>query len=209
MTQEKTIAELISDLNNVADDIRNQPLDIKKSNIPFALELAIPGIANTKALSTLFSGNLDTVLDGIFKAISNGDIEKAVSAMENIKEILNHAGVGEGYFKGPVSKTVINTIIDSTSDFKYNSIKSNISSSLTSLKKINYIIKQLEKKTGSFSDKETREKYKDTVYALKRALKIAIKIYRNRNLVNQRVVRGLKNIVTEDIDIGSIEPIIE
>ena len=209
MAQEKSISDLITELNDTAENIRKQPLSVKNNNIPAVLDLAIPGISNISAIKTLFSGNVDDVLSGIFKAISSGDIEKAVLAIEHIKEILNHAGIGEGYFKGPVSKTVINTIIDSTSDFKYNSIKSNISTSLTSLKKISYIIKKLEKKTDSFSDKDTKQKYKDSVYALKRALKIAIKIYKNRKIVNQRVINGLKNIVTEDVDVLSVTPIIE
>lgn len=207
MTSEKSIEALLKELNAVADDLRSQPIECDKNNIPSALEIVIPGISNIKSLTTLFSSSVDDVLSGAFKAISNGDIDKAVSSLEHMSEILNKVGIGEGCFKGPVSKTIINTIIDSTNDFKYHQIKSHISDSLTSLKKINYILKQLKKKTNDFADKETREKYKDSVYALKKAVRIAIKIYKNRNLVNKRVLRGLKNIITEDVDLGVVEPI--
>ena len=102
--------------------------------------------------------------------------EKVLNAMDKLVALMNKIGIGKGSFSGPISKTVINTIIDSVKSPRYHMIKSNISDSLTTYKRMNYVLKELKKKTNSFANKEEREKYKDAVYALKRALKITINL---------------------------------
>ena len=98
-----------------------------------------------------------------------------------------------------MSKTVINTVINTVQSPEYKKIKSSLFKSLTTLKKMNYIIKKLKQQAKKFPDKETKKKYLDSVYALKRALKIAIKVYENRKLINDRFKKGLMNIVKEDV----------
>lgn len=204
---DESIEDLIREINTTVDDIRSQPLP-EKSTVGSTLDLLIAGIPDIGALTTLFSAKLDDIMGTIFKYIENGDIDKAIQAMNKLVDLLGKIGIGKGSFNGPVSKTVINTIIDSIKSPKYAMIKSNISKSLTTYKRMNYVLKELKRKTKSFSNKEQRRKYKEAVYALKRALKICIKIYKNRKLVSSRVIKGLKNIVTEDvIIIERVQPI--
>ncbi len=204
---DESIEDLIREINTTVDDIRSQPLP-EKSTVGSTLDLLIAGIPDIGALTTLFSAKLDDIMGTIFKYIENGDIDKAIQAMNKLVDLLGKIGIGKGTFKGPISKTVITTIIDSVKSPKYAMIKSNISKSLTTYKRMNYVLKELKRKTKTFSDRAQRKKYKDAVYALKRALKICIKIYKNRKLVSSRVIKGLKNIVTEDvIVIERVQPI--
>ena len=197
---DESVEDLIRELNNTVEEIRSQPLP-EKSTVGSTLDLMIAGIPDIGALTTLFSTKLDDIMSAIFKCIENGDIDKAIQSINKLVDLLGKIGIGKGSFSGPISKTVVNTVIDAIRSPKYSMIKSNISKSLTTYKRMNYVLKELKRKTKTFATREERKKYKDAIFALKRALKITIKIYKNRKLVSDRVIRGLKNIVNEDIDI--------
>lgn len=203
---DESIEDLIRELNNTVDDIRSQPIP-EKSTIGSTLDLLIDGIPDVGALTTLFSSKLDDIMHTIFRYLESGDVEKAITAINRLVELLGKIGIGRGSFSGPISKTVINTIIDTVRSPKYSIIKSSISKSLTTYKRMNYILKELKKKTKTFATRDERIKYKDAIYALKRALKICIKIYKNRKLITNRLIRGLKNIVNEDVNVIVIEKV--
>lgn len=189
----KKINELLDDVNGSIDEMRSKKIEVKDSELPSNLSLMIPGLSSSRAIDFLFSGNVDVLLDKLFNMVASGDIEKILQNEEKMKEVFQAFGFGEGSFEGPVSKSVIRSIQASTESAKFNKMKSN-------LRKAQLVIKNLERQARFLKDKEQRKKYEEAIYAIKKVLKIAAKIYKNRNLINKKVKRGLSNIVNEDID---------
>ena len=66
------------------------------------------------------------------------------------------------------------------------------------------VIKDLRYERKFIKDKETKKKYDDAVYAIYQGLKIINKIYKNRKMVNERLLKGVKNIVNESEELPII-----
>jgi fructose-1,6-bisphosphatase len=66
------------------------------------------------------------------------------------------------------------------------------------------VLKDLRYERKFIKDKETKKKYDDAVYAVYQGLKIINKIYKNRKMVNERLLKGVKNIVNESEELPII-----
>lgn len=148
-------------------------------------------------MESLFSPAIDKLLSKMFELIVNGDYESILTYEGQIKRISN-AIFGEGSFQGPVSTRVLSNLQNTMGSYKYNTMKSCLGKTMTNLKKVRLIMKNLKKGEKGINDKEELQKYRDAIYAIKQVLKMAEKVYRNRKLVNQKVYRGIKNIIHEE-----------
>lgn len=197
MDDNKSLVELIDSINNSIEDIQKHPAKIDK--LPSNLEIMVKGVTNSKAIDFLFSNNIDNILNILFKAIENGNIEEIFNNEDKIKKLTDNI-FGNGSFEGPISRTVLNSIQSSLQSKKYNEMKSNLGKVVTVLKKKNLIIKNLKNAGKNFkNNKELMKKYNDTIYAIKRVLKLAEKVYLARKQINDNVFKGLNNIVHEEI----------
>ena len=198
MEQEQTLNELITSLNSSIEDIRQHPTKVDR--IPSNFEIMVRGISSSSALDMLFSPKIDDLLNNLFKQIETGNFDKILSNQDSIEKLMNSL-FGEGSFKGPVSQSVLNSISATVQSRRYQEMKSNLGKSMVALKKVNLVLKNLQKNKKQFKDKpEEYKKYKDAVYAIKQVLKFAARIYRNRKIINKKVFDGLNNIVHENFD---------
>lgn len=198
MEQEQTLNELITSLNSSIEDIRQHPTKVDR--IPSNFEIMVRGISSPSALDMLFSPKIDDLLNNLFKQIETGNFDKILSNQDSIEQLMNSL-FGEGSFKGPVSQSVLNSISATVQSRRYQEMKSNLGKSMVALKKVNLVLKNLQKNKKQFKDKpEEYKKYKDAVYAIKQVLKFAARIYRNRKIINKKVFDGLNNIVHENFD---------
>ena len=198
MEQEQTLNELITSLNSSIEDIRQHPTKVDR--IPSNFEIMVRGISSPSALDMLFSPKIDDLLNNLFKQIETGNFDKILSNQDSIEQLMNSL-FGEGSFKGPVSQSVLNSISATVQSRRYQEMKSNLGKSIVALKKVNLVLKNLQKNKKQFKDKpEEYKKYKDAVYAIKQVLKFAARIYRNRKIINKKVFDGLNNIVHENFD---------
>lgn len=196
---EETLNQLLDSLNNSMEEIRKHPT--KTTELPSNFEIAVRGISNSKALDLLFSTKIDKLISGLFNQIENGDFDKLLSNTEAAEKFAETI-FGNGSFKGPVSQTVLDSLQSTVQSYKYQTMKSNLGKTMTTLKKINLILKNLQKAGKKFdSNSEEYEKYKNAVYAIKRVIKFAARIYRNRKIINQKVWKGLNGIVYEEFEI--------
>lgn len=201
---DKTIKELIDSLNNSIQDIREHPTKVDR--IPSNFEIMVQGVMDANGLDMLFSPKVDNLLNSLFKAIENGNFEKILSNKDLIQNMLDDI-FGKGSFQGPISNSVINNIQATVQSQKYQTMKSNINSAVTVLKKKNLILKNLKKGKANFKfNPDLYKKYDEAVYAIKQVIKFAERIYRNRRIVNRKVFNGLNNIVHESFEID--EPLI-
>lgn len=198
MEQEQTLNELITSLNSSIEDIRQHPTKVDR--IPSNFEIMVRGISSPSALDMLFSPKIDDLLNNLFKQIETGNFDKILSNQDSIEKLMNSL-FGEGSFKGPVSQSVLNSISATVQSRRYQEMRSNLGKSIVALKKVNLVLKNLQKNKKQFKDKpEEYKKYKDAVYAIKQVLKFAARIYRNRKIINKKVFDGLNNIVHENFD---------
>lgn len=198
MEQEQTLNELITSLNSSIEDIRQHPTKVDR--IPSNFEIMVRGISSPSALDMLFSPKIDDLLNNLFKQIETGNFDKILSNQDSIEKLMNSL-FGEGSFKGPVSQSVLNSISATVQSRRYQEMKSNLGKSIVTLKKVNLVLKNLQKNKKQFKDKpEEYKKYKEAVYAIKQVLKFAARIYRNRKIINKKVFDGLNNIVHENFD---------
>lgn len=198
MEQEQTLNELITSLNSSIEDIRQHPTKVDR--IPSNFEIMVRGISSSSALDMLFSPKIDDLLNNLFKQIETGNFDKILSNQDSIEQLMTSL-FGEGSFKGPVSQSVLNSISATVQSRRYQEMRSNLGKSIVALKKVNLVLKNLQKNKKQFKDKpEEYKKYKDAVYAIKQVLKFAARIYRNRKIINKKVFDGLNNIVHENFD---------
>lgn len=201
---DETIAELIDSLNNSIENIRANPTRIDR--MPSNLEIIARGVSDSKAIDFLFSPKMDGIIDGLFEKIQSGDFIDILNNKERLQKIVNTL-FGEGSFQGPISTAVLNNIQNSMTSYKYQTMKSHLGKTIAAMKKKNLLIKNLRKGSTQFKNNpEELKKYKDAVYAIKQALKFAEIIYKNRKIINDKVRRGLDNIVHEGFEID--EPLV-
>jgi hypothetical protein len=190
----KELERIVGEVNDSIDDLRAKKIEVKQSDLPSNLKIMLSGVSDSRAIDFLFSNNIDKLLEKLFELFMSGDITKILNNEEKMKEIFKELGFGEGSFEGPVSKTVIGTIQDSVNSPKYIKMKNYMFKAL-------YVVRNLEKQSKRFVNPEKRKKYDEAVRAIKQILRFAAKIYRNRKIVTDRVVKGLENVVKEDFSL--------
>lgn len=200
MLDEEFLFEETGDINDMIlafsaelDDLAKNappPKEYKSAMTP----IVISGIKDNDALSFLFSPTTESIMEKLLDNILSGDFESLLKNVDISKKMFDTAGVGSGLFKGVVGTTIINNIKDTMNEEKFKKMKNKFF-------KIRLVLKNLEKQKKLINDPVTKQKYEDAVYAIKQAVKMIIKIYRNRKLINSRVLTGLKNIVVESEEI--------
>jgi len=189
---DKDLESIIDGLNTSIEDMRNKKIEVKKEELPSNLNLMLSGVSNSSALNFLFSNNIDKIIEKLFNIISTGNLSKLADSEDKIKDLLKELGFGEGSFEGPVSKTIISSVKATIDSTNYNKIKDNV-------KRAFYIYKNLKKERDKIDDKEIRKKYEEALYSIKKIMHFAYIVYKNRKIVNNRVINGLKNIVNESV----------
>lgn len=194
MQDNDLLVKYLEDLNNSIEELQKQKNDsIDEKDIPSNFKIIMSGVSDSKALDFLFSSGLDKIVDKLFELITVGNFENLNNSLDQVNEIFEKLGLGEGSFEGPVSKTLVTNIQRSISSINFNKTKSNI-------KKCLLVIKNLKQQSKIIDDKEIKKKYLESVYALKRVLKLVAKIYKARKLIDEKVKRGLKNIIKEQLN---------
>lgn len=188
----KDIDSIIDGLNNSIEEMRNKKIVVKKEELPSNLNLMLTGVTNSSAINFLFSHNIDKIIEKLFNLISSGNLSQVVDSEDKIKDLLKELGFGEGSFEGPVSKTIISSVKSSIESINYSKVKDNV-------KRVLYIYHNLEKEKNKMKDKETKKKYEEALYAIKKVMHFAYIVYKNRKIINNRVINGLKNIVNESV----------
>ena len=200
----RTITELIDSLNNSIKDIHDHPT--KTDKLPSNFEILVRGVTDSKAIDFLFSSGIDRLIENLFKKIESGDFSAIIENKDMLQDIMDSV-FGEGSFKGPISQAVLNNIQASVQSRRYAEMKSFLGKTVTTLKKVQLIMKNLEKgKKGFERNSEEYKKYSEAVYAIKQVLRFAMRVYKNRSLINKKVFDGLNNIVHEDFEYD--EPLI-
>lgn len=196
---DKTLSELLDSLNNSMEEIRKHPTTTDK--LPSNFEIMVRGVSDSKAIDALFSPKMDNVINSLFSQIESGNFDKIISNEKAIESLANSI-FGEGSFQGPVSQTVLDSLQATLQSYKYQTMKSHLGKTMATIKKLNLLMKNL-KNAGRRFDKKSDDykKYKEAVYAIKKVLKFAARVYRNRKIINNKVWKGLNNIVYEEIDI--------
>lgn len=195
-SRNKTITELIDSLNKSINDIREHPTQVDR--IPSNFEILVRGVSDSNSLDFLFSSGLDRIIENLFKKIETGDFSDILDNKDNMQSILD-AIFGKNSFKGPISKAVLNNIQASVQSRKFVEMRSHLHKSLVVVKRINLVMKNLERGKDAFKkDPEAYKKYSDAVYAIKQVVEFASRIYKNRSLINKKVFDGLNNIVNEN-----------
>lgn len=201
-TNIKELEKILAEINSDAEEMRNKKIEVKDSDLPSNLKIMLSGVEDNKALQFLFSNNIDKLIDQMLMLVATGNIEKLLGNEDAINSFFKNLGFGEGSFSGNVSKMVMKSMQNSVNSAKFAKTNSN-------LKKALLIMKNLERAKKGFTDKKQIKKYEDAIYAIKKVFRIVAKIYKNRKLVNNRVLRGLSNVVNEsDEEIVHLEKII-
>ena len=194
MQDNDLLVKYLEDLNNSIEELQKQKNDsIDEKDIPSNFKIIMSGVSDSKALDFLFSSGLDKIVDKLFELITVGNFENLNNSLDQVNKIFEKLGLGEGSFEGPVSKTLVANIQRSISSINFNKTKSNI-------RKCLLVIKNLKQQSKVIDDKEIKKKYLESVYALKRVLKLVAKIYKARKLIDEKVKRGLKNIIKEQLN---------
>jgi hypothetical protein len=192
-TDLKELERMISGVNNDIDELRSKKITVKDSELPSNLKIMLSGISDSKAIEFLFSNNIDKMLEKLFSLFLSGDMNTILDNKEKIKEIFSDLGFGEGSFEGPVSKRVIMSINASINSGNFSKLENNMMKAL-------FVVKNLERESKNIKGKREKQKYDEAVSAVKQLLRFVSKIYQNRKLVNNKVLRGLSHIVKEDTD---------
>jgi hypothetical protein len=127
----------------------------------------------------------------IFDTIGSGNFDRlSKDIIPKVQKLFSVNDVGTGMFKGEIGTKVINNIRDSFDSQRFKTAKSK-------LKRVMIVLGNLKKQGKTIKDPEMKKKYNDAVYAVYQGLKIINKIYKNRKMINDRLLVGVKNIVNE------------
>ena len=194
MEQEKTLKELF---DSILDSIeKDSDQSYSMDNLPTDLEIMAMGL-DAAGIKTLFSEKVDKIIFALFHYIDIGNFDKILENSGKLEEILNLI-FGEGSFQGPISQAVLGNIRASMESYKYAKLRSMLGKTATKLKKIRFVVKNLESgKKNYLKNSEEYKKYVESVYAIKQVLKFVAKIYSGRKYINSQVISGVNHIVHE------------
>lgn len=194
MNNLQNLEDILIDLNKNMDEIENSDIYKFDSNdLPLGLRIGISGISSQSALNFLFSEDLNKLLDRFIDMIENGEIEKFLTDEDKLRRMFNSFGFGEGKFQGELSNMLISNIKKTVSSNKFKKTK-------LGMAKLIKLTRSLKKQSKTITDPEKRKKFDDMIYAVTQMVKIIHNVWTNRKMVNDRVVKGLKNFITEDSD---------
>lgn len=190
----QNLEDILVDLNKNMDEIENSDIYKFDSNdLPLGLRIGMSGISSQSALNFLFSEDLNKLLDRFIDMIENGEIEKFLTDEDKLRRMFNSFGFGEGKFQGELSNMLVSNIKKTVSSNKFKKTK-------LGMAKLIKLTRSLKKQSKTITDPEKRKKFDDMIYAVTQMVKIIHNVWTNRKMVNDRVVKGLKNFITEDSD---------
>lgn len=192
---EKTVSELIDELNSSITYMDDHQIK-SDDKLPSNFEILMSGINGQAGMTSLFSPNIDKLISKLFELIINGDYATIMQYQDEIRSISDFI-FGKGSFQGPISTTILNSLQNTMTSYKYNNTKAYLGKTLGTYKKIRLIQKNL-KKDGKNLSKQDQEKYREALYAIKQILKFASAVYKQRKLVNRKVYNGVHNIIHEE-----------
>ena len=172
----------LQDLSKSSSEYNNvslQPVDLK-----------IDGADSIKTMSFLFSPSVDKMVDALLDVCINGKFDVALEKLNQFVKMFDSMGVGQGFFNGQVGSHIIAVIKSSVNSVKFQKTSSKI-------KKTLIVLKNLKRQAKRFNDLEVRQKYQDAIYAISSVIQVIASLYRQRNKINSRVLKGLNNVVFE------------
>lgn len=146
---------------------------------------------DSRALQFIFDTKLDKLIDNLLNKVMIGDYSDIERYAQVIKKVFEMAGIGEGAFEGPVSQALMQNITNSLNSIDFTVTKNKIRKCIILLRNLKYQSKFIK-------DKDVKRKYLEAVHALKQTLKFVAKVYKDRRIITNRVVTGLKYAVQED-----------
>lgn len=206
----EVLSKYLNDINSSIEDMRKNPVKVP-DRVPGNLEILLSGVSKNDSgiISYIFSSGLDKKIEQMLDAICNGRLEEVQPVLDGIR-LASDAIFGDKSFRGEISTTVLNTIQNSMNSTRFIQAKSIFGKVGVLSKRLSLILRNLEAEKSRFKDnKEKLKKYKETIYALKSVLKFASRVYRNRALINDKVVRGLKNVIYENEETLVLERLVD
>lgn len=193
MDKTRSIEEYLDSINSSIESIRNTKQDISEIEVPSDFKIQMMGVKNSKALDFIFDMKLDKTIDNFMNKFMSGDFADIEKGMVTIKKVFELMGLGQGAFEGPVSKTLMQNMMNSMNTIKFAKTKNMLGKCLV-------IVKNLKKQAKDIDNPKIREKYKEAIRALKELLRFISKIYLNRKILSKRVITGLKMVVQESAE---------
>ena len=195
------LERIVCGLDNSMNDYEQSANDFEQTlSTPKPLKLNIEGISTPSALAFLFSPKVDEMVNAIVDIFMSGNYNGTLEKVKALTAMFERMGIGKGVFNGPVGTTIISTIENTTKKFKSMKSTNKLKNLLTALKNKNALFKNLKDAGTKLLDPEVRRKYEETVLALESLCKMLIGIYQNRKYINDKVIKGLHNIMTEEED---------
>jgi len=195
------LERIVCGLDNSMNDYEQSANDYEQTlSTPKPLKLNIEGISTSSALAFLFSPKVDEMVNAIVDIFMSGNYNGTLEKVKVLTAMFERMGIGKGVFNGPVGTTIINTIENTTKKFKSMKSTNKLKNLLTALKNKNALFKNLKDAGTKLLDPELRRKYEEAVLALESLCKMLIGIYQNRKYINDKVIKGLHNIMTEEED---------
>ena len=188
--------DYIDSINYSIESIRKNKDELLKAadDLPSDFKIMMSMNDNAKdsrALQFIFDTKLDRVIDNLLNKVMIGDYSDIEMYANMIKKVFDTMGIGEGAFEGPVSQALMRNITNSLNSIDFSVTKSKI-------KKCMILIRNLKYQSKFIKDKEVKRKYLEAVHALKQTLKFIAKVYKDRRIITNRVMTGLKYAVQED-----------
>jgi hypothetical protein len=188
------ITSILSDFNSLSNSSSVYNTTSTPSSIPMKAE----GLYSIQSLNFLFSPTVDKIVDTLLDICINGNFDNALTKLDQFVQMFNKMGVGQGFFNGEIGSHVITTIKASVNSMKFNRTSNKI-------KKVLIVLKNLKREAKKFKDPIQRQKYEDALYAINSIITVIAQIYKHREKLNARVLRGLSNIVFESTNDETIQ----
>ena len=191
---------MIDDLSSNVIDVMSSLSSLSKSpeaydnsNTGQSVNLNANGLSSVNALNFLFSPSVDKLIDNLLDVCINGKFDVVLNQLQKLVKSFDAMKIGQGLFNGQIGSHVIETIERSVKSLKFQKTASKI-------KKVLLVLKNLKKQANHFKDPVVREKYEQAIYAIKSLIQVIAGIYKNRKKINDKVLKGLGNIVFESED---------
>ena len=192
---EDTLQSYIDSINNSIDVMRTNKKDLKKvdpDELPSDFKLMMTGSnISPHILNLLFDTKLDKVIDIVLNKFLSGDFESINKYVQSVGEMFARFNGGTNLFQGPIFEKIMGTMNACLNSEKFANTKLKI-------RKAVMFIKELKHRAKEFADPKMQEKYLQAVYAIKELMRFIAKIYNNRKIITDKVLKGLSFVIQED-----------
>lgn len=193
---EDTLQSYIDSINNSIDVMRSNEKELKSvsaDELPSDFKLMMTGSnISPHILNLLFDTKLDKVIDIVLNKFLSGDFDTINRYIQSIGEMFGRFTGGTNLFKGPIFEKIMGTINACLNSQKFANTK-------VKIRKAMLLIKELKNRAKEFVEPKMQEKYMQAVYAIKEVMRFIAKIYNNRKIITNKVLKGLNFAIHEEM----------